>query len=173
VKAVTHVRVSLKHSCFRDLEDNSFALLTERPEPQRAVVFVHGFGGNPSGTWSQMPRYIENDDGWNDTDAYFVGYRSTGDEVMLSADYLVSFIETILPQPPMRVFRVNVPKSDKTFLIRSESPRYSSVDFIGHSLGGVVMPITAWMEIITAEAATGDIVVYWKGFQHWKCFQVL
>jgi hypothetical protein len=39
----------------------------------------------------------------------------------------------------MRVFRVNVPKADKIFFIRSESPRYSSVDFIGHSLGGVVL----------------------------------
>lgn len=139
---MTHVRVALKHSCFRDLDDNSFALLTEEPKPQRAVVFVHGFGGSPSGTWSQMPRYIERDNGWKDTDAYFIGYRSTQDELTLSADYLVGFIHTILPEPTRKLFRVTASKSDKIWLIRPEPPRYTSIDFIGHSLGGVVLRST-------------------------------
>jgi hypothetical protein len=129
----------LKHQYFKDLDAGSFALLTEEPEARRAVVFVHGFGGKPCGTWSQMPEYIAKDDGWKQTDAYFIGYNSTRDAVMLSATYLTSFIQAICPVPPMKLFRVDDRKSDKKWLVRSEPPHYDSIDLVGHSLGGVVL----------------------------------
>jgi hypothetical protein len=66
---------------FEYLNSNSFAMFTEAPGARRAVVFVHGFAGHPLKTWSRMQDLIATDDTWKETDAYFIGYRSTRDEV--------------------------------------------------------------------------------------------
>jgi pimeloyl-ACP methyl ester carboxylesterase len=137
---MSHVRVKLEHPSFDDLVDkNSFAFLTEE-EARRAVVFVHGYGGNPSGTWSQMPQCIENDKGWKNTDAYFIGYNSRGDEVMKIAEQIAAFILAICPVPPTDLFRVAALKSAaKPFWLRSGTTKYSEIYLVGHSLGGVVV----------------------------------
>lgn len=137
-ESMGHHNVYLNHSVFDFLHGDSFALLSGDADVRRAVVFVHGFGGNPTTTFSQMQDLIQVDDSWRGTDAYFVGYDSTDDETNLSAAYLANFIRTIAPQPPSQLFQVFSALVSRSFQVRDPSP-YESIDLVGHSLGGVVV----------------------------------
>lgn len=115
-----------------DLSHDSYALLTEEPEPTRAVIFVHGFAGHAYKTWADMQDLIAAHDAWKLTDAYFLGYRSTRDEVQVSAAILSRAIATVCSEPPADRFAEGAN-------LRLGTTRYESVWLVGHSLGGVVL----------------------------------
>src|SRR5262249_58523550 len=60
--------------------DGSFAMLSLQPKVRRAVVFVHGFGGDAYGTWSQFQLLIDQvesvSSAFADVDLYFFQYHS-------------------------------------------------------------------------------------------------
>lgn len=68
-----HFPVKLKSSF------GSFGLLTRNP-PEATVIFVHGFGGTPRGTWVDFEHLIDELDAkfpaWGDCDLLFYGYHS-------------------------------------------------------------------------------------------------
>jgi triacylglycerol esterase/lipase EstA (alpha/beta hydrolase family) len=134
---VSHVHVPHLWSYVDYVSKQSYAMLTEESEAHHVVIFVHGFGGHPFKTWCQMQNLITSDDGWKETDAYFIGYNSIRDEVMLSAAYIARIIRQICPEPPGSLFMANV--SGATYQLRSYKTTYDSIDLVGHSLGGVVL----------------------------------
>jgi hypothetical protein len=167
---MSHVGVHLDRETFPNLDKSSFAMLATGLQARRAAVFVHGFGGHATTTWSRTKELIVGNDAWRDTDAYFVGYDSTTDAVGLSVAYISRFIRTICPVPPNSVFSTVVSppetqpdraqlvqrRGEVEFYLRGDVTRYESVDLIGHSLGGVVLRAAILDLLRKAIAAVGQ-----------------
>jgi hypothetical protein len=146
-----HVDKLREHIDYAD--HDSYALLSTSPDVHRAAIFVHGYGGHPFKTWCKMQDMISADPNWDNTDAYFVGYDSTGDEVMLSAAYMARIIREICPEPPDGIFKIR--SRSAVYRLRGQGTKYSSIDLIGHSLGGVVLRVAILELLKQGFAATG------------------
>ncbi|WP_107083610.1 hypothetical protein [Streptomyces viridochromogenes] len=134
---MSHIDFPKLNTSIRHVSKGSYGMLAEAPEADHAVIFVHGFGGNPFKTWAHMQDLIRSDDNWKGTDAFFVGYDSIREDVMLSARYVARIISQIYPKPPVSLFRANVGRTN--YQLRPDGTSYKSVDLVGHSLGGVVL----------------------------------
>ena len=134
---MSHIDVPKLNTNISYVSKDSYGMLAEAPEADHAVIFVHGFGGDPFKTWAHMQDLIRSDDNWKGTDAFFVGYDSIREDVMLSARYVARIISQICPKPPVSLFRADVRGTN--FQLRPDGTSYKSVDLVGHSLGGVVL----------------------------------
>src|SRR3981189_1317183 len=98
-----HFPVRLKGS------DKAFALLARRP-PESAVVFVHGFGGNPATTWIDFEHLVdelqEQRVEWSLCDLFFYGYRSHNQIAPLGED-LGRFISTVAARNERLVLEID------------------------------------------------------------------
>src|SRR5260370_1459356 len=70
------------------LQGNSgaFALLSHRL-PVAAVIFVHGFLGDPRTTWVDFEHLVDQAPIWNECDLYFYAYRSRNQIVPLAEEF--------------------------------------------------------------------------------------
>lgn len=103
-------------------------LVTHRDERKdAAILFVHGFGGDPTVTWGSFPEYLAADPRLSDWDVHSLGYH-TG----LSPDVLRGLWAA---QPPIHTLgdllrtTAGVPPLD----------RYRALAIVGHSMGGLVV----------------------------------
>ena len=95
-------------------------------QTSNAIVFIHGFGGDPSTTWGQFPDFLMEDpalDGW---DVYSLGYSSK-----LAPDFRGLWsgnpsIDTIANYLYTRAYA-------------GKLERYKALVFIAHSMGGLVL----------------------------------
>src|SRR3954469_25635338 len=62
---------------------------------KRAIVFVHGFGGDAIGTWQQFPRLLALQDGCRGHDLVFFGYDGLRSYAQNSAVQLRDFLRAI------------------------------------------------------------------------------
>ncbi|MFF7251329.1 esterase/lipase family protein [Embleya sp. NPDC008237] len=134
---MSHIDVPKLGTNIDYVSKNSYGMLAEAPEADRAVIFFHGFGGHPFKTWARMQDLIRSDDDWKGTDAFFIGYDSVTDDIMLSARYVSNIIGQIFPKPPGALFRASVGRMH--YQLRPDGTSYKSLDLVGHSLGGVVL----------------------------------
>jgi hypothetical protein len=139
----------LKHTrfftCFEGKYDDSFALFSSDHEVDGAIVFVHGFKGDPHETFYAFQNmtisHSTTETFWRKHDLFFFAYRSVRDGIRTSADNLMGFLAEVFPSPPARILsilgRSNVPKS----LASLDSPRraYTRLVLVGHSEGGLVI----------------------------------
>ena len=135
----------MAHSKVSDLQfefaPGSSALLSDDENTDRAVVFVHGFGGHPRKTWVDFHTLIDSMSSkfpwWGATDLYFFKYRSVADHIDDSSGNLEQFFRSICPEPPERLF-VARNSANQISDIRSGHPRYNSLVLAAHSEGAVV-----------------------------------
>src|ERR1039457_1552101 len=72
----------LRHCLYQLSEGPSYGLVSLRDDKDTAVIFVHGFQGDPINTWTQFQVYIdcpcpsELSGWWATADLYFYGYNS-------------------------------------------------------------------------------------------------
>ena len=104
-----------------------------------AAVFVHGFHGDEERTWRFFQEMIDEDQAFASWDAYFVGYRSTREEIGATAYKLTKLIHKIFPQPPREIFERRVPYGQAEVRIRENVSRYERLVLVGHSQGGAVI----------------------------------
>jgi hypothetical protein len=109
------------------------AYLSHR-EPDRLVVFVHGFNGRAVSTWQRFPESGARSTWWQTSDLLFVGYDSIRDTIVGAATRLRHTLPHFYPRLP----------SDLTYIgsvaVRPPSTRdYQELILVGHSLGGVVL----------------------------------
>jgi hypothetical protein len=90
----------------KNLANGSYVLLTNQ-KPDTAVVFVHGYGGNPTGTWCRFQSLIDEMQKrfqqWATYDAYFYRYDSVGLQVLINAKDLLGFVNNVFPTPQWKV----------------------------------------------------------------------
>lgn len=91
-----------------------------------AIVFIHGFSGNPSATWGRFPDYLLADPVLGGWDVYSLGYTSR-----LSPDFrgIWSGNPSISTIASYLYTRAYAGKLD----------RYRALAFIAHSMGGLVV----------------------------------
>src|SRR5512138_2648077 len=90
-----------------------------------AIVFVHGFGGNPSTTWGRFPDWLVAETRLHGWDLYSLGYttRLVPDLVGIwSADAPLSNLALLL----------------STTCANSALSRYKSLCLVAHSMGGLI-----------------------------------
>lgn len=111
----------------------SYALLATGPAPRAAIVFVHGLGGSPVGTWGDFPSLIIDSPRFQAFDLYFYSYRSVSSQIGILAsecDYLIRNL-WLLRQALLA-------GSEKLSTSGGESGTYEKLVVVAHSLGGVL-----------------------------------
>src|SRR5436190_10988178 len=92
---------------------------------EAAILFVHGFGGNPAETWGQFPDFLKDERGLSDWDMFSVGYT------------------TRLVPDIVGIWKANAPidrLAELLYTLTSYEPisKYKSLVFVSHSMGGLV-----------------------------------
>ncbi|MGH9744631.1 MAG: esterase/lipase family protein [Candidatus Acidiferrales bacterium] len=113
----------------------SFALLADGVSPETAVIFVHGFAGDSSSTWSQFQSLIDvyssEFEWWQGYDTFFYKYPSISQPVAVNADDFLAFSRTVFPYPAIPI--VTGVRGGPL-----KSP-YRNLVLVGHSEGAVVI----------------------------------
>ena len=97
-----------------------------KTQTMNAIVFVHGFSGDPMGTWGKFPDYLMENPTLSGWDVYSLGYTSR-----LAPDFKGLWtgnpsIDTIANYIYTRAYR-------------GEFERYKALVFIAHSMGGLAV----------------------------------
>ena len=142
--------------------DGACALLTDRAEMDTAIVFVHGFGGDPTKTWLNFQALVDcstiNPQLWSRSDLYYYRYSSVLQHIYQNGELLLDFLEVIFPKPAattLTMARDTV--RDGRFYQGTpkpvEPPRsYSELVLVGHSEGGLIIRNA----VLTAAKRMGD-----------------
>lgn len=115
-------------------------------EPQRAIVFVHGFFGNARTTWRAFQRLADEvcDDWWAQSDLYFYCYDSWSQSEFQAQDFR-EFLKDVLQGFRSQSYVDNPPpaslydrrSADKALL--NSRKEYRELLIVGHSTGGVIV----------------------------------
>jgi hypothetical protein len=119
----------------RHLSDpEGWVLYLSHSQPERLVVFVHGFWGGALKTWQRFPEGGLTRRWWRASDMLFIGYPSGSENITGTADRLCRQLPRFFPNLPQGVLE------ERGASVRppAESP-YSELLLVGHSLGGVVV----------------------------------
>lgn len=119
--------------------EKSFALLSseESADVVRAVVFIHGFNGSASKTWTDFLSLVDDDvpntGWWKPSDLFFFDYQwaSVDHQLVNNTIEVFKFARAVFPQPE------KVLGPDNGF--RPESFRYKELVLVGHSEGGLLI----------------------------------
>ena len=107
-------------------QDHAQTIVVRKKENNKAaILFIHGFGGDASGTWGQFPTFVKDDESLTGWDIYSLGYNTslfpdiqgiwaTNPDVTALAGYL------------------------RTMIVDRFSEDYNELAIIAHSMGGLV-----------------------------------
>lgn len=124
----------------------SYALISEDPGTDTAIVFFHGFLGDAHETWlnfqsmidSQRSKYPE----WDRSDLFFVQYSSFRKSISSIASIVLQVVDHLFPVPPPTLFEIDVmvegvPENViEMSLVKHE---YKKLILVGHSEGGAAL----------------------------------
>ena len=123
-------------------------MLSTAEHAETAIIFVHGFNGDPTGTWLQFQFLVDEAPAFAPLfagcDLYFYSYDSLRENAAVNASRLASFVKRVYPEPDfpgaymmsdaMRQF-IPLPADSGKGIRRS----YRKLVLVGHSLGGVLI----------------------------------
>jgi pimeloyl-ACP methyl ester carboxylesterase len=109
------------------------ALLAVQPL-SKAVIFVHGFSGDPITTWSDFPVLLPATQQCAGHDFFFYGYDGLWADMNASAALLRDFVDRLLSETGSLVNK-NLPTDGQ----RPEAFKYKKILFVAHSLGAVMI----------------------------------
>jgi pimeloyl-ACP methyl ester carboxylesterase len=123
-------------------------LVTHRGEPKNkmAIVFVHGFLGDPATTWCQFPEFVMNDkrmSGWN---VYSLGYPTS---------YWLDFTGIWKADPPIPVLADGL----RTTATLPPLADHTGLAIVAHSMGGLVVQ-KALVDDPQLVTATSHLIVF-------------
>jgi pimeloyl-ACP methyl ester carboxylesterase len=136
----------------------------------RAVVFVHGFGGDAQGTWDQFATLLPYQPQCDGRDLLFYGYDSLVQQMPVSAAEFLEFLASLATDPFATVLQPSMTdgrRPDPAF-------QYQHITIVAHSLGAVVArealvqaametPPASWLErtslVLFAPAHSGAQII--------------
>ncbi|HKS43066.1 MAG TPA: alpha/beta fold hydrolase [Blastocatellia bacterium] len=98
----------------------------QQQKNKTAIVFVHGYGGDPKKTWGNFPDLLKNDARLNGWDIYSVGY-TTG--------FWFDLIGIWKADPDLDALALML----RTIANLSPLDEYKQLAFIAHSMGGLIV----------------------------------
>ncbi len=113
----------------------SKVLISSALKVETVVLFVHGFSGDPVGTWNDFHGVMDSSpysDWWKNADVYFFNYHDIASSIDDSADDLSAFVEMIYPRPSL----------DVQLMLSSDvsgQRQYRHLILVGHSEGAIVL----------------------------------
>jgi hypothetical protein len=114
----------------------AYALFADTPLPRTAVIFVHGFSGGPTETWtafqSMIDSHAEQFPYWKSSDGFFFTYGDVLSSIDDSADRFNDFLDLVFPSLSQEVLDL-LPE------LATQIRAYESLVLIGHSEGAVVI----------------------------------
>ena len=132
----------------KDFSD-SFVLLSSRRDADTAIVFVHGWNGDPFTTWSDFHLLADNceivSDFYAGSDLFFFGYESHEERINASSHRLLKFVDDLILRPKIKHYQLDISQvvpwgmAVKTTNLLPQARNYSRVVFVAHSEGGVVV----------------------------------
>lgn len=143
----------------------AFALLSHRP-PVAAVIFVHGFLGDPRTTWVDFEHLVDQTPAWNECDLFFYAYRSRNQIVPLAEEFS-RFLTSIARAKEQTVLSTGffAPSSKSHTLFstplyfwenRKNAP-YDYLVLVGHSTGAVIIREVIRQKIAQLVESKGDL----------------
>jgi len=134
----------------------SYALLSEG-HTESLTVFVHGFWGDATSTWSEFQRLVDDAKtsfpNLNNSDLLFFDYPSTMWTIEVAAHHLLAFLKSVYPRTdeqqlaPVRLSTSILGLESHTLLPRPMPLEYKTLTLVGHSMGGVVLRRTILLEL--------------------------
>jgi pimeloyl-ACP methyl ester carboxylesterase len=124
----------LAHASRRLAEPLDWVIYLSHEQPERLIVFVHGFRGEPVSTWQRFPDAGRTRNWWRAADLLFVGYDSSRDNISGTAHRLIRELPRFYPRLPSELLEA------KGVRIRTPAATpYRELVVVGHSLGAVVV----------------------------------
>jgi pimeloyl-ACP methyl ester carboxylesterase len=102
---------------------------------QRALVFVHGFGGDPQDTWMRFPHILPGDPTCTGHDIFFFGYDSLRRQAAYSAAEFGGFLRELFTKP-LKLAEAIAPGAVAK---RAPDFEYERVTIVCHSLGAIIV----------------------------------
>src|SRR5438067_9943047 len=95
----------------RDL-GRAYALILADSIPRTAVVFVHGFLGNPLKTWQSFQTLADANNAaypwWGDTDLFFYDYPDFNQALDFTGRDFLQFLGRVYPYPDASLFEADL-----------------------------------------------------------------
>lgn len=137
----------LAHSPRHLSDPKGWVLYLSHSQPERLVVFVHGFWGGALKSWQHFSEGGLTRGWWRASDMLFVGYPSGSENITGTTNRLCRQLPRFFPELPQCL------SEERGASVRPPaSAPYSELLLVGHSLGGVVVRRTlceaahSWLE---------------------------
>jgi pimeloyl-ACP methyl ester carboxylesterase len=129
-----------------DIED-TYSLFAINPS-RKAIIFIHGYSGDPLTTWSQFDSLLPLEAKSAGHDLFFYGYDGLFSDMAASAGIFAQFLRSVA-QDPTRLLRALPPS-----VTREPKFQYDEITIVAHSLGAV---ITRWALLDLRDNACGEL----------------
>jgi pimeloyl-ACP methyl ester carboxylesterase len=113
-------------------EVKSRAILARNPSG-KAILFVHGYGGNAITTWSKFDSLLPDAASCCGHDLIFYGYDGLRSDTIASASIFLEFLESLFSGAAALINSALPPSAQ-----RSSDFQYSEILVVAHSLGAVI-----------------------------------
>lgn len=116
-------------------DDCVYAMFSMTPS-DKAIVFIHGYFGDPVDTWLDFPELVEEYPDFNTYDVYFYGYGRNQTDVISIAAIFSTFIDKLFVDSSRAWGQLPIFP-----LFAVSGHRYDKIVIASHSLGAVVTRI--------------------------------
>ena len=117
----------------------SYALLSDSPDTNAAVIFVHGFWGDAVDTWQEFQRLVDgplHGRHFARADLFFYAYPSVRHTLKVATEHFEHFVKRMLTESWEAAVD---PRTGASFPVDAPNRPYELLVLVGHSLGGVII----------------------------------